>query len=78
MGVVMWTGCAGPEWAWPFRPLTAISCLELLPERRGGGERAEQISKVIRHDVALPIPRRLGSQVPIQRAGGACQGSIER
>ena len=39
----MWTGCAGPEWAWPFRPLAAISRIELLPQRREEGEHSEQI-----------------------------------
>ena len=35
------------------KPLTAISCLELLPQRPGGGECSEQISKVLTHDMAL-------------------------
>ena len=74
VGVVMWTGYAGPEWAWPLWPLTAISYLELLPQRRGGGECSEQISKVITHDMALPISHCMGSQVPVQSAGWAYQG----
>lgn len=40
--VVMWTGYAGPEWAWPNAHPTAISDLELLPQQRGGGVQYEE------------------------------------
>ena len=67
MGVVMWTGYAGPEWAWPkaHSLLFLISSCGATP-RKGGS--SEQISQVITYAMALSVSHRMGSQIPVSGA----------
>ena len=67
MGVVMWTGYAGPEWAWPkAHSLLFLNSSCAATPRKGGS--SEQISQVITYHMALSVSHRMGSQIPFSGA----------
>jgi len=43
VGVVMWTGYAGPGWAWLKKPLAVSLIFELLPQLRKEGSSAKSV-----------------------------------
>jgi hypothetical protein len=56
------------------RPARCYLYSQVVPQRREKGGSSEQISKVITHDMALPVSHHLGSEVPVPdsgRAGGS-------
>ena len=67
VGVIIWTGYAGTQWAWPkAHSLLFLNSSCAATPRKGGS--SEQISQVITYHMALSVSHRMGSQIPFSGA----------